>query len=125
MESVIPETEALMVNWNAWLSILAISLWGAFGGLITYGIGKKGPRAIEAKVPQLDPEKLERFTGWYDRWGNPLLLVSMIPLVGTTIRLVAGIKGVKLVVFLAWSFVALFIRNWVLLILAQGIILSL
>jgi len=125
MDPVIQETEALMVNGHAWLAIVVISLWGAAGGLITYSLGKKGIPAIQAKFHQLDPEKLEHFNGWYDRWGNPLLLISMIPLVGTMIRLVAGINGIKLVVFLAWSFIALLIRNWVLFMVAHGIIQSL
>jgi hypothetical protein len=39
--------------------------------------------------------------------------------------LVAGMRGIRLVVFLLWCFGALLIRNWVLFILAHSIIRSL
>jgi membrane protein DedA with SNARE-associated domain len=125
MESFLQETVALISNWHVWLAIGAISLLGACGGLITYNIGKKGMPAIESKFSKLEPEKLERFAGWYGRWGNLVLLVTMIPVMGTMIRLVAGMREVRLLVFLVWCLVALLIRNWVLFIVAHGIIQSL
>lgn len=125
MEAVIRETAALMWNWHAWLAIVVLSIWGASGGLITYSIGKQGMPAIQSKFHQLNPAKLEYIGALYDRWGSQLLLISMVPVMGTMIRLGAGIYGVGLATFMLWSLIALLLRNWVLFLVAHGILQAL
>jgi membrane protein YqaA with SNARE-associated domain len=125
MDAVLQEMVGQVLNWRVVLVITLISLWGACGGLITYTVGKKGMPAVQSKFHQLDPDKLEHIGGLYHRWGSRLLLISMVPVMGTMIRLGAGIYGIRLVTFLFWSFVALLLRNWVLFLLANGVIQAL
>ena len=125
MDAVLQEMVGLVLNWRVVLVITLVSLWGACGGLITYTVGKKGMPAVQSKFHQVDPAKLEHVGEWYDRWGSRLLLISMVPVLGTMIRLGAGIYGIRLVAFLIWSLIALMLRNWVLFLLANGVIQAL
>jgi membrane protein YqaA with SNARE-associated domain len=125
MDADLLQTLRLVWNWRVVLAIGLISLWGACGGLISYSVGKKGMPAVQSKFHQVDPEKLNRVEDYYDRWGSRLLLISMIPVIGTVIRLGAGIYGIRLVAFLSWSFIALWVRNWVLFLIAHGVIQAL
>ena len=125
MDAVLEELVGQALNWRVVLVITLISLWGVCGGLITCAVGKKGMLAVQSKFHQLDPAKLDRVGGLYERWGSRLLLISMIPVMGTVIRLGAGIYGIRLVAFLIWSLIALMLRNWVLFLLANGVIQAL
>ena len=42
------------------------------------------------------------------------MLLSSLPVLGTLLKLGAGMYGVQVVAFIVWSVIALLIRNWIL-----------
>lgn len=114
MIDVLRESVQSFLNLRIWLAILAASVWGASLGLINYYAGRKGVTEIQKKFPKLDPNKLEHYHHWYERWGARVLVLSGVPVLGTFLTLGAGIYGVQVVAFMIWSVIALLIRNWIL-----------
>ena len=125
MIDVLNEIGQSLFDFRIWLAILATSVYGASLGLINYYAGKKGVPAIQERFPQVNPDKLEHYHRWYERWGARVLILSSLPVLGTFLTLGAGIYGVHIVAFMVWSVIALLIRNWLLFFIFTVIIGSL
>lgn len=81
--------------------LLAVATAGnTLGGLVNWGLGRFVERFRDRRWFPLTPDKLERATGWYLRWGKWSLLLSWALVIGDALTLVAGVLRVRLATFL-------------------------
>ena len=98
---------------NYFFTILAATL-GAISGITTsYFIGKYLGMPFFYKYGKyigLTPEKLEKISGWFDRFGNKLLTIAyFIPGVRYITGYVSGITNVSYVKFAVHGYIGAFI----------------
>lgn len=81
--------------------LLAVATAGnTLGAVFNWGLGRFVERFRDRRWFPLTPDKLERATGWYRRWGKWSLLLSWAPVIGDALTLVAGMLRVRLATFL-------------------------
>jgi membrane protein YqaA with SNARE-associated domain len=51
---------------------------------------------------RVEPEKLERATAIYQRWGAPVLLLAWVPVIGDPLTIVAGLFKLRFSVFVGY-----------------------
>ena len=101
---------------NLWTVVLLISVIGVFSKLVYYQVGKRGSQAVAERVPQVTPERLGQINGWYERHGSRVLAISSIPGIGSALAAIAGVVGVRIIIFVIWVFFSGLVRNWLLVI---------
>jgi membrane protein YqaA with SNARE-associated domain len=82
--------------------IAAASLGNTLGAVVNWALGLGVARFSGRRWFPLSPERLERASGWYRRWGRFSLLASWAPLVGDALTVAAGVLREPF-----WSFLAL------------------
>jgi len=94
------------------MSLLGITIVGAlgnlFGSLIAYFVGFKGGRPFLEKYGKyvlITHNRLEMAEDWFEKYGNKAVLISrVLPIIRTFISLPAGIAGMDLKKFIAYTF---------------------
>jgi len=84
------------------LLIAAASLGNTLGSMVNWGLGRGAASFSGASWFPVKPEKLDRATRWYHRYGRWSLLMSWAPIVGDPLTLAAGVLKEPL-----WSFTLL------------------
>ncbi len=81
--------------------LLVIATAGnTLGAVVNWALGRFVERFRDRRWFPLTPDKLDRATGWYRRWGKWSLLLSWAPVIGDALTLVAGMLRVRLATFL-------------------------
>ncbi|WP_306145668.1 YqaA family protein [Roseibium sp. MMSF_3412] len=83
------------------LLVATASLGNTFGSVVNWGLGRGAVSFSDAKWFPIKPDKLERATAWYRRYGRWSLLMSWAPIIGDPLTLAAGVLKEKFWVFLA------------------------
>lgn len=80
--------------------LLAVATAGnTLGAVVHWVLGRFVERFRDKRWFPLSPAKLDRATGWYQRWGKWSLLLSWAPVIGDALTLVAGVLRVRLATF--------------------------
>ncbi|CTQ59960.1 YqaA family protein [Roseibium album] len=82
------------------LLVMTASLGNTLGSLVNWGLGRGAIRFSDARWFPVKPEKLERATAWYQRYGRWSLLMSWAPVIGDPLTLAAGLLRERLWPFL-------------------------
>ena len=81
-------------------TVLAATAGSLVGALLLYAIGLYGGRPLVFKwgrVLRVGPADLERAEGWFDRWGDWVVLVArVIPIARSVVSLPAGLTRMPL-----------------------------
>ena len=93
---------ALIVSGRYDLTLLltVATAGNTLGAVVNWVLGRSIERFRDRKWFPISPAKLERATGWYQRWGKWSLLLSWAPVMGDALTLVAGVLRVRLATFL-------------------------
>ena len=104
----------------AWAVVLLFAIVGTAGSIPTYYLGRQGTPAIREKYPQISEERWQRLERAFDRFGALILLLTVLPGLGTIIPPAAGANGIRFGFFLPLVFLAKLIRFWFLALLIFG-----
>ncbi|PLY04532.1 MAG: hypothetical protein C0624_05695 [Desulfuromonas sp.] len=74
--------------------VLVATVGNSLGALTTWGIGVWGSDWLVTRVLRIDSEVRRRAEGRFERWGNWILLLSWLPVVGDPLCLAAGLLRV-------------------------------
>lgn len=80
--------------------VLVASLGNTLGSVVNWMIGRGAVRFSNARWFPVKPEKLEKATAWYRRYGRWSLLLSWAPFIGDPLTLAAGLLREKFWPFL-------------------------
>lgn len=106
----------LLLEPNAWLIVLLLSILGVVGNLALYRIGKGGVDAIRKRFPRIKPEQWHRVKRLFDEHGSFALLLSGVPVLGSLLTTAAGAFDVRLFSFVVFVFIAKLVRNWLIVV---------
>lgn len=84
------------------LLVAVASLGNTLGSLVNWGLGRGAASFSDARWFPVTPEKLDKATAWYHRYGRWSLLMSWAPVIGDPLTLAAGVLREPL-----WSFTLL------------------
>lgn len=80
--------------------ITATATCGNFlGAVTTYYIGYFGSDFLTERVLKITPEKKERVTGLYNKYGSISLLLSWVPVIGDPLCFVSGVMRYNILPF--------------------------
>lgn len=82
------------------LLVLTASLGNTLGSVVNWGLGRGAVSFADARWFPVKPDKLEKATGWYRRYGRWSLLMSWAPIIGDPLTLAAGVMKERFWVFL-------------------------
>lgn len=109
----------LQGRFNFWIVLLASSLGSIFGSFLSYYIGFYGGRPLVLKFGRyllLEEEHLEWTEKWFKKQGEKTILVSrFVPVVRHLISIPAGIAGMSVRKFFAYTFIGAAMWNFILL----------
>ena len=105
-----------------WLVVLAFTIFGLANRLVFYRAGKRGGEDALENVHGHSPERVDDLHSLYDRWGSLLFLITSIPVIGSSLTVLCGMKGVSLPIFIALTVISYLIRNWLIVLLSSGVV---
>ena len=88
------------------LLVAIASVGNTLGSVVNWALGRGAVRFSGARWFPVRPEKLEKATAWYRRYGRWSLLLSWAPLIGDPLTLAAGLLRERFLTFLALVAVA-------------------
>jgi membrane protein DedA with SNARE-associated domain/membrane-associated phospholipid phosphatase len=111
---------------NIYISIISAGLGGVLGVTISYWIGYKLGAPFFRKFGHyihMGPEKLEKMSKWYERYGKVLLLVSFfVPGVRHIASIISGVIKLPFRYFWIFSYIGVFL--WVGTFISLGNVLG-
>jgi membrane protein YqaA with SNARE-associated domain len=109
----------------AWLGVVLLSMLGVVGNFALYQLGKRGLEPVRERFPRTRPEEWQRVGRLYRERESWFLLLSAVPVLGALLTTAAGAFGVTTLAFLFWVLIAKLARNWLLVVIAYEVWLSL
>lgn len=104
----------LTVLWlKAWdpVALLTVATAGnVLGSLVNYLIGIRGGRWLMTKLLRLSPAEIDRAENGFRKYGQPVLLLAWLPVVGDPLTVVAGALKVNLFNFTLLVTIGKFLR---------------
>ncbi len=82
------------------LLVAVASAGNTLGAVVNWGLGRGVERFSDRRWFPVKPERLERATRWYHRYGRWSLLLSWAPIIGDPLTVVAGVLREPFVSFL-------------------------
>ena len=117
---MLEEIAADLTKPTLWLIVLIWTAIGVVNKLIYYEAGERSGEGALENIHGLTPERIDEFTHVYDRWGAPLLLLASIPILGSVITVLGAVNGVGILIFIVVVAISNLIRNWLIVLLADG-----
>ena len=111
-----------LTNPTLWLIVLGLTIFGLADRLIFYHAGKRGGQDALDTVHGHSPERVDRLQALYARWGSLLFLITSIPVIGSSLTVLCGMKGVSLPVFIVLALISYLVRNWLIVLLSNGVV---
>ena len=105
-----------------WLVVLAFTIFGIANRLVFYQAGKHGGKDVLDKAHGYSPERAKKFHSLYDRWRSLIFLITSVPVIGSALTVLAGMKGVSLPIFIVFALISYLIRNWLIVILSSEVV---
>ncbi|MCK5176216.1 MAG: DedA family protein [Candidatus Aenigmarchaeota archaeon] len=76
---------------NLFILLLTATFGNFFGSLANYYVGLLGSKTIFSKIIKIDEKKLKTSRELFNKYGNPILFFSWVPIIGDALTLFAGI----------------------------------
>ncbi|MCK5040325.1 MAG: DedA family protein [Candidatus Aenigmarchaeota archaeon] len=95
---------------DLFLLLMVATFGNFFGSLTNYYVGRLGRKTIFHRVIKTDDEKLKKAKRLFDKYGNPILFFSWVPLIGDALTLFAGLVKSDLKAFAFFVFVGKLFR---------------
>ena len=105
-----------------WLVVLAFTIFGLANRLVFYHAGKRGGKDALDKVHGFSPERADKLHSLYERWGSLLFLITSVPVIGSSLTLLSGMKGVSVPIFIFLTVISYLVRNWLIVLLSSGVV---
>ncbi len=83
------------------LLVAVASAGNILGAVVNWALGRGIERFAGRRWFPVTPQRLERASGWYRRYGRWSLLLSWAPIIGDPLTVAAGVLREPLVTFLA------------------------
>ena len=99
----------LSIDLNTYLLLICATIGNVIGPLFNYYLGSKGELFLENKG-YIKKNSIEKIKSKFDKYGNYLLLLSWLPIIGDPITLVAGVLKYDLKKFILIVTFAKFFR---------------
>ncbi len=96
----------LIDSYPAALLVIIASIGNVLGATVNWGLGRWVERFSERSWFPVRPAVLQRYRGWYQRYGKWSLLLSWMPIIGDPLTVIAGVLREPLPVFLVLVTVA-------------------
>jgi membrane protein DedA with SNARE-associated domain len=109
-----------LTNPTYWLVVLILTAIGLFNKLVYYKAGQRSGEDSLNKIHGYTPERADELHHLYGRWGSPLLLLASVPVIGSVTTVLAGADGVALRALVIFVVISNLVRNWLIIILADG-----
>lgn len=84
------------------LPVLVATTGNVLGACTTYALGRGAARAYEKTAERKPLRGRDRALRILNRYGQPALALSWVPILGDALVAVAGVTGVRLIPFLLW-----------------------
>jgi membrane protein YqaA with SNARE-associated domain len=110
----------LLTNPLVWILVLVLAGIGLAGSLPTYYLGRQGMPYIRERFPKIKEERWEQIGAWFQRWGTPIVLLTVLPGFGTVIPPAAGAHGIRLGFFILLVAIAKIVRFWFIILFFFG-----
>ena len=88
------------------MAVVVATVGNTLGSCVNWGIGRFFAHYRSHRWFPVTPDKFERYTAWYQRWGIWSLLLSWMPFVGDPITVIAGVTRTPFLLFTAIVLVA-------------------
>jgi len=107
----------------SFLGVFFTSLFGCLtGALILYSLGKRRGRRIFYRGKILNPALLSKIEGWFNRYGEKLILASrFLTGIRSGVALFAGVGNVSLKKMIIYSAISIALWNGLLIYFAVGL----
>lgn len=97
-------------DYSVVLLVLIASIGNTLGSVVNWILGRGIEQFREKRWFPVPPDKLEKASHWYHKYGKWSLLLSWMPIIGDPITLVAGVLKEPLPSFIVLVFIAKFAR---------------
>ncbi len=94
--------------------ILVASTGNFLGSLVNYYVGLLGQKTILSRYIKIDNRQFKRSKDLFNRYGNPILFFSWVPIIGDALTLFAGVAGSDLKKFYIYVFAGKLVRYLIL-----------
>jgi membrane protein DedA with SNARE-associated domain len=111
-----------LTNPSLWLVVLGLTIFGVADRLVFYYAGKRGGKAALDKVHGYTPERADQLHSLYERWGSFLLLITSVPVIGSSMTVLGGISDVAIPLFIVMAVISYMVRNWIIVFLSSGVV---
>ncbi|MBF0229733.1 MAG: DedA family protein [Desulfamplus sp.] len=102
---------ALLINqYNMFLLLGVATLGNVLGSLVNYVVGIRGGNWIMTKLFRLSNIEIEFAENRFKKYGNRVLLLSWMPVIGDPLTVVAGILKVNFWLFIIFVSIGKFLR---------------
>ena len=95
---------------NLILLIIVATIGNFLGSLINYYVGFYGEKTILSRYIKIDSRQFKRSKYLFNKYGNPILFFSWVPIIGDALTLFAGIAGSDLKKFYIYVFFGKLVR---------------
>ncbi|RLG14453.1 MAG: DedA family protein [Candidatus Nanohalarchaeota archaeon] len=86
-------------------TLLMVATFGNFfGSLANYYVGRLGHKTVFSKIVKIDEKKLKKAKILFDKYGNPVLFFSWVPVIGDAMTFFAGLVKSDLKAFAFFVF---------------------
>ena len=100
---------------NPFLLLMNTTIGNFLGSITNYYVGYLGHKTIFSRIIKIDRKKLKRAKEVFDKYGNPVLLLTTIPFLGDALTLVAGLVKADIKAFAFFVFVGKFVVYFVMI----------
>ena len=111
-----------LTNPTLWLIVLGMTIFGVADRLVFYQAGKRGGKEALDKIHGHSPERVNDLHSLYDRWGSLLFLITSVPVIGSSLTVLCGMKGISLPIFIVLTVISYLVRNWLIVLLSSGVV---
>ena len=101
-------------------AVFFVSAGGSMtGAMILYYLGKRKGRKIFSQGKILNLKLLARIEGWFERWGEKVILASrFLTGIRSSVALTAGVGNVRTRIMVLYSLISIFLWNGLIIVTA-------
>ena len=107
-------SEALFIyditqNFNIIILLIVATIGNSLGAVVNYYMGYGGEEyLIEKKM--INPDKIEKYKTYFDKYGIYTLLFAWLPIIGDPITMIAGVLRYNIKIFIIVVTISKFLR---------------
>ncbi len=91
-------------------AVAIATIGNTLGSCVNWGLGRFFAHLRHRKWFPVRPDKFDKYTAWYQKWGIWSLLLSWMPVIGDPLTVIAGISRTPLLLFTSIVLVAKGVR---------------